>query len=602
MHASEVASVESPRVDQRIASTILTRIAGDLEGSLREASEHALPPGAGLRVEAVVPRKVADFRARFDPPGESSEQRGALVSAAERLRGLPWVARCVSVPPNLYIDLELDRLTVILREELTPERRLGFIPDPKLEGRLTSLAFCSPNANKPLHLGHARNMFVGAAIGNLLELAGARVIRSCCVSDYGVHISKALAAYVRYGAGATPQSAGEKGDHFVGRFYALFCADPVLAEGPGGPQSLTVRWMQGDAEVRELTRRLTGWAEDGFGETFAGFGISFDRRFRETGEHPYIERFIEEQRARGTLREDKNGRLVVDVDTNPPQSVPLARSDGSPLYMSHMVAAILQRVEALGPDIEALLTVTGQEQVAPFTLLGELLDRFGYAKGIRLRHLTHGLVADRGRSLSSREGTSLTIDGVVEDLAADCGAEGARSALRLYMLSRPMTKRLEYSREACIEMGLGALVDATATLEATAKGARFLATRPSAFRRAADRERCDAFRSRLTSYPFTIDRAIRRLDPSFVANHVCALCRDFALLCRAGGGPERVPHELSELFSPIHQVVGHALETLGLDCHRTRMPEVTCGRFARADPVRPGLPHRLGTTYGGVSA
>jgi|GEM_PF-3465871 len=574
------------------ASTILGRIGEDLVAWLGDGSTPTLPVGAILRVEPVVPRTIAGFRARISVPGnDASASPDELRRTAEQLKLAPWVTRCVSVPPRLYLDLDPARMSALVCEELTIERGVGYLADSKLAGRRVSLAFCSPNANKPLHLGHARNMLLGTAIGNLLELAGAHVVRSCCVSDYGVHVSKAVAAYLRHGGGATPQSSGEKGDHLVGRFYALFAADPSLADGPNCPQAITARWMQGDVEVVELTRRLTAWAEAGFDRTFASFGVRFDRRFRETEEHAYIERFIAEQRTRGALRYDESGRLVVDLGTEPPESVPLARSDGSPLYMSHMVAAVLQRLEALGPGVEILLTVTGEEQVVPFVQLGEILERFGYAGGVECRHLVHGLVYADGHGLSSRDGTALTIDGIVDDLAETYGVDVARSALQLYLLSRSIEKPLHYSHESCIETGMRMLLDVATTLEVTRAGPPFTSEHsPRMFGRPADQQRFERFAARLVGYPLAIDRAIRRLDPSLIVHHASSLCRDFVLLLRATEDTGEPPREFTRLFPPTRDVVDHAMRTLGLQSDRLDGLEFHRGHgYARAgSDARPG--------------
>lgn len=522
-----------------------------------------------VRVEAITPRRIGAFRARL-PDGTSP---AVLRQAADRLGRAPWIRSCVSVPPNLYFDLEPDRLATLIAEELTPERRFGYRGDaaPAMAG--VSLAFCSPNANKPLHLGHARNMLLGAAIGNLLELSGARVLRSCCLSDYGSHIFKAQSAYMRYGGASTPESAGEKGDHFVGRFYALFAADPALAHGPDSPQQLGARWMRGDPGTRSLTRRLTAWAESGFDETFGDWAIRFDHKFYETGEQAYIDRFVAEQRARGTVREDEQGRLVVDLDTDPPQAVPLARSDGSPLYMSHMVAAILQRLDTFGASVATLLTLTGEEQVVPFEQLGRILARFGYARGVELRHRTHGMVCDGGAGLSSRAGTALTLDGVVAELAAavsgidgdgELAAARARATLALYVLCRQIDKPLDFSIDRCLQAGGRVLRDAAETLRATRAPAPDAHSR--AFRTRADADRFERWSARLAAYPLALDQAVSRLDPSLLANHVAGLCHDFVLLRRASGDDGQAPpRDFARLFAPTRRVVEHALGVLTLD-------------------------------------
>ena len=375
-----------------------------------------------------------------------------------------------------------------------------------------------------------------------------------------MHIFKAVATYLRRGDGATPESTGEKADHFVGRFYAGYAADPALAHGPCGPPELMRQWVQGSQEVRDVTRRLASWAEAGFDATFDDWRVRFDDRFYETQEQAYIDVFLAEQARAGRVHPDAAGRLVVDVGDDG-STVLLTRSDGSPLYMSHMVAAILQRMDVLGPDVQTLMALTGDDQVVPFQQLGAVLDAFGYATNVEVSHVTHGLVRAEGKDLSSRDGTPLTLDHVVADLSADLvgrqgddadGAQRARAVLALYLLSRSMDKPIDFSRGECLRVGTGIFSDLSATLEATSRG--------HAGRRAgtgADPARLERWLMKLASYPVVLDRAVTRLDPTVLLKHVADLCHDFVSLNRTGQVAE-------PLLPPTRHVVQHALGVLNL--------------------------------------
>jgi arginyl-tRNA synthetase len=82
--------------------------------------------------------------------------------------------------------------------------------------------FSSPNTNKPLHLGHLRNNFLGDAIANILQNVGYEVIRANLINDRGVHICKSMHAWQLVGNNETPESANIKGDHLVGKYYVAF--------------------------------------------------------------------------------------------------------------------------------------------------------------------------------------------------------------------------------------------------------------------------------------------------------------------------------------------------------------------------------------------
>jgi arginyl-tRNA synthetase len=545
----------------RQPSTLLDRIADDVTTCLATGPGTAVGGASAITVEAVIPRRIGDFRVNL----------GA--AAAEALRDRPWLRSCTVVPPNLYLDLTLERLVTLVAEELTPERQLGYSGDPRLSGRMLNLAFCSPNANKPLHVGHGRNMLLGAAIGNILALAGADVRRSCCISDYGMHIFKAVAAYVRYGADATPESTGEKADHFVGRFYAQYAGDPALAHGAASPAELMREWMQGAGDVRACTRQLASWAEQGFDETFREWGIGFEHRFYETQEHAYIERFLAAQTSAGSVWRDDAGRLV--GATADGGSIVLTRSDGSPLYMSHMVAAILQRLDVFGPDVQSLLTLTADEQVVPFRQLDALLDRFGYAAEVERRHLTHGLVCADGRNLSSRDGTALTLDHIVAGLAeasdgsSETARARARATLACFLLSRSMDKRLDYSTVECLRIGGRIHHDVEQALR--------LARRDVGPEHVVEGPRVRRWVMRLAAYPTVLGKAVSRLDPPAVLSYLAELCREFVGLSQSGRLDRR-------LLSPTRHVVEHALELLNLPSE-VYFPSEAAPRAGVAQPV-----------------
>ena len=91
-----------------------------------------------------------------------------------------------------------------------------------LKGKKIMLEFSCPNTNKPLHLGHMRNDSIGESIANILKANGAEVMKVNLINNRGVHICKSMLAYREFGSGETPESTGEKGDHFVGRYYVRF--------------------------------------------------------------------------------------------------------------------------------------------------------------------------------------------------------------------------------------------------------------------------------------------------------------------------------------------------------------------------------------------
>ncbi|MFN3667373.1 MAG: arginine--tRNA ligase, partial [Sediminibacterium sp.] len=144
-------------------------------------------------------------------------------------------------------------------------------------GEKVMVEYSSPNTNKPLHLGHLRNNFLGWSIAEILKATGNEVVKTCIVNDRGVHICKSMIAWQRFSNGATPASTGTKGDHFVGDYYVKF-NDAYKAEikelVAGGmteaeaekeapimkaTQQMLIDWEAGKPEVMDLWRTMNGW-------------------------------------------------------------------------------------------------------------------------------------------------------------------------------------------------------------------------------------------------------------------------------------------------------------------------------------------------------
>ena len=160
--------------------------------------------------------------------------------------------------------------------------------------------FSSPNTNKPLHLGHIRNNLLGVSVSALLTAAGNHVHKTQIINDRGIHICKSMIAWQKFGNDETPQSTGEKGDEFVGRYYVAFNSEytkqleelmktgieeeqaknqaPILLEA----QDMLRKWEAGDKQIHELWAKMNGWVYDGFAQTYKQLGVSFDSYYYES--------------------------------------------------------------------------------------------------------------------------------------------------------------------------------------------------------------------------------------------------------------------------------------------------------------------------------
>ena len=143
--------------------------------------------------------------------------------------------------------------------------------------------YLSPNTNKPLHLGHIRNGALGMAVSRLYEAIGCQVVKANLVNDRGVHICKSMLAWQKWGNGATPETEGEKGDHFVGNWYVRFSkeadTDPSLEKQA---QEMLLKWEADDPETVSVWKMMNEWVYAGFSETYRKLGLEFDVFYHES--------------------------------------------------------------------------------------------------------------------------------------------------------------------------------------------------------------------------------------------------------------------------------------------------------------------------------
>ena len=181
-----------------------------------------------------------------------------------------------------------------------------------LNHKKVMVEYSSPNTNKPLHLGHLRNNFLGWSVAEILKANGYEVIKSCIVNDRGIHICKSMIAWQVFANGATPESTHKKGDHFVGDYYVKFNdeykkeVEELIDQGrqkeeaeKEAPimkktQQMLLDWEQGKPEVIELWNKMNGWVYKGFDETYKRIGSDFDHTFYESQTYLLGKDFVQE--------------------------------------------------------------------------------------------------------------------------------------------------------------------------------------------------------------------------------------------------------------------------------------------------------------------
>ena len=299
-------------------------------------------------------------------------------------------------------------------------------------GEKVMIEFSSPNTNKPLHLGHLRNNFLGDAMSKILHANGYAVHKVNIVNDRGIHICKSMLAYQKFGQGETPESAGLKGDHLVGKYYVEFDKhyksqvkalqeagqDEELAkkEAPlmQEAQEMLKQWEQGDTETVALWKKMNGWVYEGFDDTYHEIGVSFDQIYYESDTYLLGKDIVEEGLEKGVFYKKEDGSVWIDLSDEGLDEKLVLRGDGTSVYMTQDLGTAELRYRDW--PFGRLIYVVGNEQNYHFKVLFSILKRLGrpYAEG--LFHLSYGMVDLPSGKMKSREGTVVDADDLIDEV------------------------------------------------------------------------------------------------------------------------------------------------------------------------------------------
>ena len=308
---------------------------------------------------------------------------------------------------------------------------------------LVMIEYSSPNTNKPLHLGHVRNNLLGWSLAQIMAANGNKVVKTNIVNDRGIHICKSMLAWLKWGNGITPKTAGKKGDHLIGDFYVAFDKhyreevkalqteymaagmDEEAAEKKAKDEAplikeaheMLVKWEQNDPEVRALWKKMNDWVYAGFDETYKALGVGFDKIYYESETYLRGKAKVEEGLAKGLFERHEDNSVWADLTNEGLDQKLLLRSDGTSVYMTQDIGTAEMRFNDY--PIDKMIYVVGNEQNYHFQVLSILLDRLGFKWGKELVHFSYGMVELPNGKMKSREGTVVDADDLIALMITD---------------------------------------------------------------------------------------------------------------------------------------------------------------------------------------
>lgn len=476
-------------------------------------------------------------------------------------------------------------------------------------GQEIMVEYSSPNTNKPLHLGHLRNNFLGWSVAALYEAMGHKVHRVQIINDRGIHICKSMAAWVAFGNGETPQSSGLKGDKLVGKYYVEFDkaykkeVNELVAggmpqaqaekEAPIMKEAVTLlrKWEQKDEETISLWKKMNHWVYDGFEATYRQMGVSFDKLYYESETYLLGKSEVLKGLAQGVFFKKEDGSVWVDLAPDGLDEKVLLRSDGTSVYMTQDIGTAILRFRDF-PKISRQVYTVGNEQEYHFKVLFLILAKLGYSWAKECYHLSYGMVDLPSGKMKSREGTVVDADDLMAEMIEEAGKQTRElgkidemdeesanelyemigiGALKFFLLKVDPKKRMMFNPDESIQLQghtgpfiqytharIRSIVRKAATLDIKGESAQVDTLLPHE----------QNLISMLSAYPDKVAEAAHAYSPALIAGYAYDLAKEYnqfyqAIPIFSEGDRKKLALRVA-LSGQVGEILGKSMGLLGI--------------------------------------
>ncbi len=462
---------------------------------------------------------------------------------------------------NLVID---DSFYTNFFNQIATDTTYGFV-SPSTDNSSRMVEYSSPNTNKPLHLGHVRNVLLGYSVAEILKASGKKVYKTQIINDRGIHICKSMLAWEKFGNGETPKSTGLKGDKLVGNYYVKFDQEykkeisDLVASGVSEDdakkqaplfveaQEMLRKWEAGDKEVVALWETMNGWVYKGFDVTYKNIGVDFDKLYYESKTYLLGKDVIEGGLKSGVFHKKEDGSVWCDLTEDGLDEKLVLRSDGTAVYMTQDIGTAIQRAKDF-TDLGGMVYTVGNEQDYHFKVLFLILKKLGYSWSESLYHLSYGMVDLPSGKMKSREGTVVDADDLMDEMtntartiSQELGKlEGYSNeekeelyrviglgALKYFILKVDPKKRILFDPQASVDFqgNTGPFIQYTyARIQSILRKANFDYSNPVNIELHAKEKE---LLKQLELYPEVIQQAAKNYSPAVIANYTYDLVKEF---------------------------------------------------------------------------
>jgi len=476
------------------------------------------------------------------------------------------------------------------------------------ESPYTMVEFSSPNTNKPLHLGHVRNILLGSSMTHILKASGHRVLSTQIINDRGIHICKSMLAWKLFGKGETPDSSGIKGDTLVGKYYVAFDQEykkqissliekgmeesqakkeaPILLEA----QQMLIQWEQDDQEVRSLWSMMNQWVYDGFSKTYERMGVDFDSYYFESDTYILGKDVVQSGLESGVFFKKEDGSVWIDLSDEGLDEKIVLRADGTSVYITQDIGTAVQRVKD-NPEITGMVYTVGNEQDYHFKVLFLILQKLGYSWSNHLYHLSYGMVDLPSGKMKSREGTVVDADDLITEMIETAqtisdelgkleGFDASQKqslyetiglgALKYFILKVDPKKRILFDPKESVDFNgnTGPFIQYTyARIQSILRKSTFDNEEKCAVNTLHAKEK--ELIKILETYPEIIQSAAQQFSPAIVANYTYELVKHFNSFYQnitiLGEEDDAIKRFRVQLSNKVGEVIKSAMGLLGIE-------------------------------------
>lgn len=479
------------------------------------------------------------------------------------------------------------------------------------DAKAVMVEYASPNTNKPLHLGHVRNVLLGYSVAEILKASGKKVYKTQVINDRGIHICKSMLAWEKFGNGETPESTGLKGDKLVGNYYVAFdkaykteiatlmeagkTEEEAKKEAPLmlEAQEMLRKWEAGDEKVVTLWNMMNGWVYAGFDVSYKNIGVDFDCNYYESNTYLLGKDVVEDGLAKGVFYKKEDGSVWIDLTPDGLDEKLVLRSDGTSVYMTQDIGTAIQRVKDFS-DVGGMVYTVGNEQDYHFKVLFLILKKLGFDWAEHLFHLSYGMVDLPSGKMKSREGTVVDADDLMADMtktAREISEELGKlegysetekeelyriiglGALKYYILKVDPKKRILFDPKESVDFAgnTGPFIQYTyARIQSILRKADFdySAVTSSEVEKSLHEKEKELIKA-LAQFPEVIQQAAKSFSPALIANYTYDLVKEYNSFYQSvsilGEEDETKKIFRVQLSDKVAKTIKNAFQLLGIE-------------------------------------